>query len=236
MARRLEPTVFLAMVSPFTVAMVAGGVAAVLLAGGSLYLAVAGAVAVWVVRVFVARKVADRIAALPPRVDPFALGEPWRFFVRDALRAQTRFAEAREKTPDGPLRTRLLEIGDALNAGVEQCWEAARYGQQLSDARRNIDARQLERELASLPGGDVRIGSIDAQLASHDRLAAREEAIRAQLERTEIRLEEAVVRAEELVTRTGTVDDVEPVGSAISDIVQSLEALRLGLDDVEGIS
>lgn len=236
MARRLEPTVFLAMVSPFTVAMVAGVIALVLLAGGPRYVAALAAAAVWVGRVFVARKVARRIAALPRRIDPFALREPWRFFVRDAVQARARFAEALELAPDGPLRTRLLEIGEALNAGVEQCWEAARRGQQLTDARRSIDAGRLERELEALPVGDARAGSIGAQLDSHRRLAAREEAARSELERIEVRLEEAVVRAAELGTRTGSVDDLDRVGTAIGDVVRDLEALRLGLDDVGGIA
>ncbi|MGB1506549.1 MAG: hypothetical protein ACPHDT_13805 [Acidimicrobiales bacterium] len=236
MARRLEPTVFLAMVSPFTVALVAASIAAILFVGGPWYVAVAVAVAVWLTRVVVARTVARRVAALPPRIDPFALREPWRFFVRDALQARARFAEALAHTPEGPLRTRLFEIGDALTASVEHCWEAARTGQRLSDARRRIDAERLERDLASLPVGDTRIGSIDAQLASHTRLTIREASVRDELERIEFRLEEAVVRAEELSTRAGTLGDVEHVGAAIRDVVHELEALRLGLDDVEELS
>ena len=214
----------------------AASIAAILFVGGPWYVAAAAAVAVWLIRVVVARTIARQIAALPARIDPFALREPWRFFVRDALQARTRFAEALAHTPDGPLRTRLLEIGDALTASVEHCWEAACTGQRLSDARRRIDAERLERDLASLPGGDARIGSIDAQLASHARLTMREESVRDELERIEFRLEEAVVRAEELGTRAGTLGDVEHVGAAISDVVHELEALRLGLDDVEELS
>lgn len=236
MARRLEPTVFLAMVSPITVAMVAGAVALALVLGGPWYLAALAAAAVWVLRVFVARRVARRIAALPRRIDPFALREPWRFFVRDAVQARSRFADSLQLAADGAIRGRLLEIGEALNAGVEQCWEAARRGQQLSDARRRVDAQRLQRELDSLEAGDGRAPSLEAQIASHDRLAAREEATRAELERIEVRLEEAVVRAAELGTRTGSTGELDRVGEAIGDVVRDLEALRLGLDDVGGIT
>lgn len=236
MTRRLEPTVFLAMVSPITVAMVAGSAALVVLLTGSWAAAVAVGVAGWSVRVFAARRFARRVAALPPRIDPFALREPWRFFVRDALQARNRFAATLDGAAAGPLRDRLLEIGESLDRGVEQCWESARKGQRLTDARRAIDADRLGRELTTLPAGDSRSRSIDAQLASHQRLAEREEATRAELERLEVRLDEAVVRAAELGTRTGAIDDLETVGRTIGEVVLELEALRLGLDDVGAAS
>ena len=234
MARRIAPTVFLAGVSPITVALVAGVVALVLIATGSIIAAVVAGVAAWVIRVFISTRVAKRIEALPRRIDPFALREPWRFFVRDAIQARTRFANALDRASEGPLRDRLLEIGESLTNGVEQCWEAAQRGQQLTDARRSIDADRLDRDLAALPAGDPRASSIEAQLHTHGRLTEREEATRAELERLEVRLEEAVVRAAELGTRAGAIDDLDSVGRAIGDVVRELEALRLGLDDVAG--
>jgi len=236
MTRRLEPTVFLAMVSPITVAMVAGAVALVVLLTGSWVGAIAAGVALWSARVFVSRRFARRIAGLPRRIDPFALREPWRFFVRDAIQARNRFADALQDASAGPLRDRLLEIGESLNRGVEQCWESALRGQQLTDARRSIDADRLRRELAALPADDARYGSIEAQLASHRRLADRETATREELERLEVRLDEAVVRAAELGTRAGAIDDLESVGQTIGEVVLELEALRLGLDDVGTVS
>ena len=89
--KRLEPTVFLAIISPVTVGLVAGTVALVLLAGGPWWLAALIAALVWAIRVLVSTHMARRIAALPRRIDPFALREPWRFFVRDALQARARF-------------------------------------------------------------------------------------------------------------------------------------------------
>ena len=224
------------MVSPITVVMVAGSAALVVLLTGSWAAAVAVGVAGWSVRVFAARRFARRVAALPSRIDPFALREPWRFFVRDALQARNRFAATLDGAAAGPLRDRLLEIGESLDRGVEQCWESARKGQRLTDVRRAIDADRLGRELTTLPAGDSRSRSIDAQLASHQRLAEREEATRAELERLEVRLDEAVVRAAELGTRTGAIDDLEMVGRTIGEVVLELEALRLGLDDVGAAS
>lgn len=234
MARRIAPTVFLAGVSPITVALVAGVVALVLVTTGSVVGAVAAGVAAWMIRVFISTRVAKRIEALPRRIDPFALREPWRFFVRDAISARNRFTDALDDADSGPLRDRLVEIGEALNHGVEECWEAAQKGQQLTDARRRIPAERLQRELGDLAADDPRRSGIEAQLASHTRIAEREDRTRIELERLDVRLDESVVRATELGTRAGGVEALDAVEASITDVVESLEALRLGLDDVEG--
>jgi hypothetical protein len=234
MARRVAPTVFLAGISPVTVLLVASVVALMLLITGSIVAAAIVGALTWALRVFVSTRVAKRIAALPRRIDPFALREPWRFFVRDAVSARNRFADALEVADDGPLRQRLLEIGDSLNHGVEQCWAAAQKGQELSDARRKIPADRLRRELDQLPAGDDRRSGLEAQLSSHNRLAGREEQTRVELERLDVRLDESVARAIELGTRTDGVEQLDAIEASITGVVNALEALRLGLDDVEG--
>lgn len=234
MARPLEPTVLLAAISPITVALVAGSVALTLLLSGSLIAAIVIGVAVYVLRVLVSRLIAARIAALPRRIDPFALREPWRFFVRDAIRARTRFTDALTDTEPGPLRDRLLEIGQSLDIGVEQAWEAAQRGQQLTDARRRIDGPQLQRQLDGLDAADPRRSGLEAQLATHRRLVEREERTRTELESLDVRLDEAVARVTELGTRARGVAELDEVAASIDTVVRELEALRLGLDDVEG--
>ena len=234
MARRVAPTVLLAGVSPITVALVAAAVVVVIATTGSIVAGAVAGVLAWVLRVFISTRVAKRIEALPRRIDPFALREPWRFFVRDAISARNRFADALDGASDGPLRDRLVEIGESLNHGVEQCWEAAQKGQQLTDARRKIPAERLRRELEALTDDDPRRSGVEAQLDSHDRIAAREEETRVELERLDVRLDEAVVRATELGTRAGGAEALDAIEASITDVVGSLEALRLGLDDVEG--
>ena len=235
MARRLEPTVFLAAVSPITVALVVGSALLMRLVTGSWAAAVAIGLVVWIIRVFISRQVAKRIAALPRRIDPFALREPWRFYVRDAISARNKFADALENADEGPLRDRLLEIGESLNTGVEQAWEAAQRGQQLTDARRAIDAARLQRELDALDDADdPRRSGLEAQIASHGRIAEREQRTQTELEKLDVRLDEAVARATELGTRAGSDAELDEVASSIGAVVRDLEALRLGLDDVEG--
>ena len=234
MAQRLEPTVLLAAISPITIALVAGAAALTLLLSGSLIAAIVVSIAVYVLRVLVSHRIAAHVATLPRRIDPFALREPWRFFVRDAIRAQTRFTEALTDTEPGPLRDRLLEIGESLDDGVEQAWKAAQRGQQLTDARRRIDGPQLQRQLEGLDAADPRRSGLEAQLATHVRLAGREERTRTELESLDVRLDEAVARVTELGTRAGGVAELDKVAASIGDVVRELEALRLGLDDIEG--
>ncbi len=231
----MEPTVFLAAVSPITVGLVAATVALTLVAGGHVVLAIGLGIAMWIGRVLLARVVARRVRGLPRRIDPFALREPWRFYVRDAMQARNRFADGLSDATAGPLRDRLVEIGERIDSGVEHCWEVAQKGQQLTDARRKIDIERLRRELSELTAGDTRRSSVEAQVASHGRVAAREEATQEQLEQLDVRLDEAVVRAIELGTRAGEFDEVSAAGEAVDAVVDELEALRSGLDDVQSI-
>jgi hypothetical protein len=143
--------VFFAAVSPVTLALAAGAVVALVVLGVPLWLALPTAVVVWVARVLLARRLAAGRARRPARIDPFALREPWRFYVRDALQARARFGEAQGRAADGPLRERLGEIGRSLDEAVERCWAVARRGQELADAARALDRRRIERELAALP-------------------------------------------------------------------------------------
>ena len=66
------------------------------------------------------------------------------------------------------------------------------------------------------------------------RLAEREERTRNELESLDVRLDEAVARVTELGTRAGDVAELDEVAASIGNVVRELEALRLGLDDVEG--
>ena len=129
-SRRLEPTVFLAMISPLTVGLVVGAGALTRLVTGSWLAAIVVGLLAWIARVVLASTIAKRVRGLERRIDPFALREPWRFFVRDALNARQRFADALASADDGPLRQRLDEIRADLDQAVTVTWDVARRGQQ----------------------------------------------------------------------------------------------------------
>jgi hypothetical protein len=231
-SRRLEPTVFLAMISPITVGLVVGAGAVARLTTGSWFAAVLFGVVIWIARVLLSSKIAARVQGLERRIDPFALREPWRFFVRDALNARQRFAEALDGADAGPLRERLLEIEAQLDHAVTVTWDVARRGQQLTDARRRIDVAALERTLSSTSADDPRYSAASAQKASHDRLRAREEQTRERLEIIDARLDETIVRAGELATRTGGSLELDELAGRITGMVDELDTLRIALDEV----
>lgn len=232
MSRRLEPTVLLTTISPITVGLVVAAVALGRMVSGSWAVAVALGAVAWAGRIAFARVMARRIGGLEPRVDPFALREPWRFFVRDALSAQRRFKDALADADEGPLRTRLLEVEGQLTHAVDVTWDVAQRGQQLTDARNRIRVAKHDRTLATTEPGDPRHTAARAQRESHDRLQRRENDTRDRLEVINARLEETITRVGELATRTGGTIELEQLAGQVGGMVDELDSLRIALDEV----
>ena len=169
-------------------------------------------------------------------IDPFTVNEPWRRFVQDALRAQTRFAEVVAAARPGPLRDRLAEIGRALEEGVATTWATARQGQVVRDARRRIDTNEVNRRLAAFrssedPDGERTVRSLEAQLESAARLDAATASAESRLRLLQAQLDEAVARAAELSARAGDIGELAGVESSITDVTDQMEALRLALEE-----
>jgi hypothetical protein len=226
--------VFLAMISPLTVGMVAGAIALGRISSGSWIAGILLGLVAWTARVAISLGIARRVRGLAPRIDPFALREPWRFFVRDALTARQRFADAVADAHDGPLRDRLVEIETQLEHAVETTWEVAQRGQQLTDARRRIDVAQLTKTRDETPPENPRHTAARAQLDSHSRLTQREDRARERLELLDAQLDEAIVRASELATRTGGTIELDTLATQVDNMVTDLDSLRLALDEVDG--
>ncbi|MEZ5165767.1 MAG: hypothetical protein R2695_04485 [Acidimicrobiales bacterium] len=163
---------------------------------------------------------------------PLALREPWRFYVRDALSARTRFAEAIADAEDGPLRERLREIEQRLSRAVDITWDVARRGQQLTDARRGVDLAAVDAILASTPVTDPRHGSALAQRQSHDRMEAREADARRRLDVLAAQVDSGITRAAELATRSGGTTEVDELAGQVGSMVDELDSLRIALDEV----
>lgn len=167
------------------------------------------------------------------RIDPFAIGEPWRFFVRDALTARNRFDAALRSTKPGPLKDRLATIRVSVNDGVRECWEVAKQAQQIAEARKALDVPGLRRRLERLEDRDADTtateGSVRSQLESAGRLDAVLTDVTAKLEVLEAQLTEAVTRAIEVAALAGHDDDLSGIGVSVEEVVDNLEALRLAL-------
>jgi hypothetical protein len=178
------------------------------------------------------------------RLDPFAVGEPWRYFVRDAMAARRRFDEAVRTMDRGPVRTRLSELGDRLDDGLEETWRVARRGHNLTAARMGIDTHGITAELAqaeviAASSADARAAQTVEALRSQLRSAERMDAVIAEAVSTlrllDARLDEAVTRAIELASGSGSDAAHGRAADDVDGIVDEMEALRSALEDAGAV-
>jgi hypothetical protein len=171
--------------------------------------------------------------ALPTgRIDPFAVGEPWRHSVRAALQAQARFRSALAGVPAGPLRERLDDIGRRIDRGVTETWAIARRGDDLEDALDRLRPGRARARLAEADPADPTASALEAQVSSADRLAATAADAQERLRVLEARLDEAVARTTELAVTAVPGSDTTALGDTIDGVVDELEALRAALEEL----
>lgn len=163
-----------------------------------------------------------------PARDPFAIGDPWRRHVVAAQSAQKRYTSIVTTMHEGPLRSRMADIGRQVDRGVDECWEIARHGDQLDDTIRSLDGVGLRARFERAPD-DVTRASVQSQLDSLDR-------IRSARQQTEQRLHSLQTRLGELVSQAAEVsigsDITAELGSAVDDVVVQLDALLQAVDEV----
>jgi hypothetical protein len=172
-------------------------------------------------------------------IDPFALGDPWRRLVRDALAARAQFWDAIRSARSGPLRDRLSDIGRRIDDGVRECWEVAKAGQALAQARRRIVVPEIERELASLgepttPTGQETLAALRAQLEAAQRMDQTIADTHDRLRLLNARLDEAVTRSIELSVSAANEGQIQQVGRDVTTITHEMEALRQALEITSG--
>jgi hypothetical protein len=228
------------MTSPSAIVLAGGGVAVSILAGLPLPAAAGVGAVAWGTRVALAVPRASR----RERIDPFALSEPWRDFVRDALHAQARFDRAVQSSKAGPLRDRLAEIGERVKTGVSESWQVASRAQEISRALQLLDERETRAKLAALEQDTSRPSgrssesrsrteeSLRAQIASAERMAAVVNDAQDRLRLLDARLDEAAARAVELSVAASD-EGVLGLSSDVDDVVTDMEALRQALEETE---
>lgn len=236
--------------SPLAAALTVAGAAAGLVVGGAEVVPIAalgaGGYGVGAALAALLGRGARGGARRRERIDPFTLGEPWRSRVQAALGARRRYDDALRGTRDGPLRDRLVDIGERIDDGVQTCWRIANQGHALAKGTGSIGAPGLRARLAAAEQDkgqeeeqeegrdDPRLASMRAQLASADRVAATAADAESRLALLTARLDEAAARAIELSLGAGTDADVRGLGSDVDDVVDQLESLRLAIGEVEG--
>jgi hypothetical protein len=244
------PSVARAAVSPSAVVATGAGVAVGLVAGLPVVAALALGAGCWGIRVGVAAAVARhrrRRLAQPEQIDPYAVPEPWRGFVREALTAQARFDQAVARCRPGPLQDHLGEVARRMSDGVAECWRVAQLGASISAAVGGVDpaatSRQLRQiqEQRSRPGATTSSEAIDvteAALAARLQAARRMEGV---VQRTADRLQvltaaldEAVASAVELALDAGDPAATAPIAGRVDSVVGEIETLRRAMEESNG--
>jgi hypothetical protein len=238
------------MMSPSGILLAGAGVSLGIVAGAPLVAAAGLGAALWGARVLLGMPRGARRTSM----DPFSLQEPWRRFVQEALQAQARYAQATATADPGPLKDRLLEIGDRIATGVEECWKIARRGDVLAKARGQIDAPRIQAELDSAQSGaraiaaesgdapawakgsdlESRVEALQSQLGSAKRMETVINDTVSRLQVLDARLDEAVTRAIELSVQASDTSDLGGLGSDVDHMVEEMEALRLALEETSG--
>jgi hypothetical protein len=228
-----------AVMAPSAIVLAGVGAAAAIL-GGLPALAVAGVGAL----AYLAR-----VAMLVPRrargerIDTMTISDPWRAYVNEALDAQRRYRKAVSTASPGPMRDRLVEIGDRIDDGVNECWRVGRRGDALVDAIGNLDAPSAFRDLEAAKrdsGADqsdaqrATMKALQAQLDSADRLTAVARDAQEKLRLLNARLDEAVARAVELSITAADVGELGGLGGDVEDVVSEMETLRVSLEEAGG--
>lgn len=230
-----------AVMAPSAIVVGGAGAALAIVAGLAPLAVVGAAVIAWFARV--ATLMPRRRGA--PRIDPGSISDPWRSFVAEALDAQRRYRRAVESVATGPLRDRLVEIGDRIDAGVQECWRVARRGDALVSALGNLDAPSARRELhdaeqalKTSPGNDqeATVSALRAQVESADRLEQVARDAQSRLRLLDARLDEAVARAVELSVRAESVAELKGLGGDVDVLVSEMETLRVALDEAAAMS
>ena len=210
----------------------AAGVGGALL-GLPIVAAVAVGLGVYAAAVALAMPRSPKVAA----IDPFAVGEPWRHFVKDAQRARQQLQATVRGTPPGPLRERLESIAQRLDNGLQQGWQVARRGDEIDGAVRRLDPTRLRSRRSTLeaqpnrtPEVDGALASVDSQLATADRLKELSSSTADRLRLSQARLDELVARATEVSIGSAPTDDY---AHDVDELVLELESLRQAVQELQ---
>ncbi len=219
------------------------------LAAQSLTLAIALAVVAWLGRMVVALMQTRRRLPLV-EIDPFAVSEPWRQYVRQSLAARQRFDAAVAQWPPGPLHDRLVFLQPRLGQATAEVWTVAQQGAALDGTVRGVRTgpprpaiEQLSTELQAIqaerqqnPGADreAALARSEEAVAAQIRAARRSDATRTEvLDRLRLltaRLDEAVTQLLALgLDRPAREGSVEEAAGSVEAVLEEIGALQQGL-------
>jgi hypothetical protein len=183
------------------------------------------------------------------RIDPFAIGEPWRRYVQSAQQAKLRFDRAVQATDDSMLRLRLAEVGGRVEDALQECWTIALKAHQLDTAVRDLDVPGISNDLERIKDEarvnrdparaavlESTIRSVEAQLASATRMSSSVTMTEDRLRQLDAQLDELVARGIELSTSATAADDFGSFRVDVDNVVTEMEALRQAMEETSAIS
>jgi hypothetical protein len=236
--RFFTPPVARAITSPSGILLAGATASAGILVGLPVFGVVAVGAAAFAARVAVAIPRDQR----RERIDPLALQDPWRRFVKEALDAQKRFDTAVHDAPTGPMHERLAEIAARIDDGVDDCWRIARQGHTLSKARKRLDAEEAARDLEQITSSSSSppeqgtalaqtVEALQAQVSAAQRMDKTINEAQDKLRLIDARLDEAAARAIELSVNDGDASALTTLSDDVDGLVGDLEALRQGMEE-----
>jgi hypothetical protein len=240
-----------AAVSPSAVILAGAGVGGSLLIGLPVVAAVVVGAGLYGIRVAVgaARAAGRRRKALRPEpIDPFAVPEPWRQYVRQSLTAQSKFNQMVANSQPGPFQDRLREIGRRVDDGVRECWRIARMGAGLDTSLAGLDrdgtSRELRRtqeERGKVAQGSPSAAALDqteaalaARLQSTVRIESARQRTADRLRVLSAQLNEAVASAVELSLETADPGAASDLAGHVDTVVGDIETLRQAMEETQG--
>lgn len=168
------------------------------------------------------------------QVDPATLPPRWSAVVGDALGARRRWHDLVAGIRPGPVRDRLTELSDRVDAGVLAVWdtvvravEAGRIAEALDADRVTQEYKQAKRDPSADP---ALVEALSARFASVQRVLNTIDDTEARLRLVEARLGAAVARAAEVALAAGNGTDA--LGAELDAVVTELGSLRDSLDSL----
>jgi hypothetical protein len=251
-----------AAVSPSAAIVTAAGVG-IGLSEQSVVLAVVLGAGAWLGRMAVAVAQAGRRRRKAERpttdADPWAVPEPWRQYVRQALASRQRFDQTVAQLPPGPVHDRLLVLQPRLWEATEEVWSVARRGSTLGGSAStnalggappsvetlSTELRRVQAERAGASPSDrsVALARSEEAIAAQLRAAHRAQEVKAQmLDRLRLLtagLDDTVTRVLELslAQAAGGADgSLEAATGSVDALAEEITALRQGLQEASQAS
>jgi hypothetical protein len=170
------------------------------------------------------------------------LDSPWREIVQRALESQARYREILATVPDGPTRTRLVELQAVIDDAVQKVGDtvdrairARQVAATLDVERATDELKRARRDLEAMKGGGGDTSSQERLVetlatrhrAMHDAINLTDDAA-GELRELNIRLETAVAHASTIVLRS-QLDLPDELERELDEVIVGLATLDSSL-------